>query len=533
MRKFFLINFIILISLLTVFAQEDKSRIPGIELPDFVITGKDVIAVKKSDKIKPEFVTTISENFIKPSYSPEELEISEFSLPIKKDLSFLDSTFFHNGYISAGLGRYSFPYVDALYGRPIENGLVRLKFSGFNNREYVDNSDRYGLKFGADLLYWTNIDSRFLPGTQIHASGEYGTDGYKFFASDNPTEKRSLNAGRINLNIKNEFNPNFLININLDDQITSIQQEPFNENNLNLKAQSLFKASFLNIGVAADYRNHSIKNYPDVKTGKDIFILRPTAGFQFTKIAKGSFGVTISNSGGDKFFNPYASVALKLSDALTLYGEYNATPEFYGPAHYLKQNIYLDVDSLSSVYFEKGLQYSVSVKYEFSRYYQIDGGLKFFSAKDYPYFADSYQKGKFILDKTDVTNISTYVNFLFYLGPYGEFYSSAEVNMLQNDSDDFIPYSPKLKLNAIYSYKFSESFIGSLRADYLSGRYADIQNKIKLDDYFNLGVDLNYIFNEQFDFFASFRNLLNTKNYLWYNYQEVPLNFLFGVKYKL
>lgn len=533
MRKLFLLSLLFVVSFISVYSQDDKSKIPGVELPDFVITGKDVIAVKKTDKIKPEFVTTISENFIKPSYSPEELEISEFSLPIKKDLSFLDSTYFYNGYISAGLGRYSFPFVDALYGKPVENGIVRFRFTGFNNREYVDNSDRYGLKAGADLLYWTNIDSRFLPGTQFHISGEYGTDGYKFFASDNPTEKRSLNAGRINLNLKNDFNSNFLFDITLDDQITSIQQEPFNENNLNLKAQTLLKVSFLNIGITADYRNHSIKNYPDVKTGKDIFILRPTAGFQFTKLAKGSFGVTISNSGGDKFFNPYASVAVRLSDEFTLFGEYNAMPEFYEPAHYLKQNIYLDVDSLSSIYFEKGLQYSVSVKYEFSRYYQIDGGLKFFSAKDYPYFVDSYQKGKFALAKSDVTSISPYVNFLFYLGPYGEFYSSAEVNMLTNDSDDFIPYSPKLKLNAIYSYKFSDSFTGSLRADYLSGRYADIQNKIKLDDYFNLGVDLNYIFNEQFDFFASFRNLLNTKNYLWYNYQEVPLNFLFGVKYKL
>ncbi len=533
MRKLIFIISVFAISLSTVFAQEDKPKVPGVELPDFVITGKDVIAVKKSDKIKPEFITTISENFIKPSYSPEELEISEFSLPIKKDLSFLDSTFFYNGYIAAGLGRYSFPLIDALYGKPIDNGILRFKFTGINNREYIDNSDRYGLLFGADLLYWTNTDSRFLPGTQIHASGEYGTDGYKFFASDNPTDKRSLNAGRINLNIKNEFNPNFLFDFALDDQITSIQQEPFSENNLNMKAQSLIKFSFLNIGVAADFRNHSIKNYPDVKTGKDIFIFRPTAGFQFTKIAKGSFGVTLSNSGGDKFFNPYASVAVRLSDALTLFGEYNPTPEFLGPSYYLKQNFYLDVDSLSSIYFEKSVQYSVSLKYEFNRYYQIDGGIKFLSAKDYPYFSDSYQKGKFVLSKTDVTNLSPYVNFLFYLGPYGEFYSSAEVNMLQNDSDEFIPYSPKLKLNAIYSYQFSESFIASLRADYLSGRHADIQNKSKLDDYFNLGVDLNYIFDKQFDFFASLRNLLNTKNYFWYNYQEMPLNFLFGVKYKL
>lgn len=533
MRKFFLLNLVFFFALISVLAQDDKSKVPGVELPDFIITGKDVIAVKKSDKIKPEFVTSISENFIKPSYSPEELEIREFSLPIKKDLNFLDSTFFYNGYIAAGLGRYSFPTLDALYGKPVDSGILRLKFSGYNNREYVDNSDRYALNAGADLLYWTNIDSRFLPGTQIHASGEYGTEGFKFFASDNPTEKRSLNSGRINFNIKNHFNPNFLFNLNLNDQITSIQQEPFNENNLTLKAQALFKVSFLNVGIAAEYNNHSIKNYPDVKTGKDIFIFRPTAGFQFTKIAKGSFGLTMSNSGGDKFFNPYASVAVRLSDELTLFGEYNAMPEFYGPSYFLRQNNFLDVDSLSSIYFEKGVQYSVFVKYEFGRYYQIDGGMKFFSAKDYPFFKDSYLKGKFALSKSDVTNISPYLNLLFYLGPYGEFYSSIEVNMLQDDSDNFIPNTPKLKLNAVYSYKFSDSFLGSLRADYFSGRYADIQNNIKLDDYFNLGFDLNYIFSEQFDFFASFRNIFNQKNYLWYNYQELPLNFLFGVKYKL
>lgn len=531
MRKI-LTLIILIIAVTTLYSQDDK-KILGIELPDFVITGKDVIAIKKAEKIKPDYITSISENFLKPDYSPEDLEIGNFSLPIKRDLNLLDSTYFHNGYIATGIGRYSLPFVDALYAKPIQNGILRFKLSGVNNRKYVENSDRYFLKGGADFLYWTDIDSRFFPGTQFHLSGEYGTAGYKFFASDNPTEKRSVNSGQISLNIKNDFNKHFLFNLNFVDNITSIQQEPFKENELKLNAQTLIRLSFFNLGVTADYRNHLIKNYPDVSTGDDIFIIRPTAGFQFTKVLKSSFGVIISNSGGNKFFNPYAAIAMRLSGALTLFGEYNATPEFYGPSYYLKQNPYLDVDSLSSVYFEKDIQYSVWVKYEFSRYYQFDGGLKFFSAKDYPFFADSYESGKFILSKTDVTYLSPFANFLFYLGPYGEFYGSAAFNILQNNDDKFIPYFPKLKLNGIYSYNFTDSFRGSLRADYFAGRYADIENKIKLNDYFNLGIDLNYIFSENFDLFASFRNLLNRKYSLWYNYQEMPLDFLFGIKFKL
>lgn len=65
-------------SILAVNAQDDKTKNPNVELPDFVITGKSQLNIKKVDKIKPDFVSSINEDFIKPTYSPEDLEIEIF-----------------------------------------------------------------------------------------------------------------------------------------------------------------------------------------------------------------------------------------------------------------------------------------------------------------------------------------------------------------------------------------------------------------------------------------------------------------------
>ena len=48
---------IISFSVLVINAQDDKSNNPNVELPDFVITGKSQLNIKKVDKIKPDFVS--------------------------------------------------------------------------------------------------------------------------------------------------------------------------------------------------------------------------------------------------------------------------------------------------------------------------------------------------------------------------------------------------------------------------------------------------------------------------------------------
>ncbi len=524
---------VIIFSSLVVFAQDDKTKNPNVVLADFLIRCNSLLYIKIVVMIIPDFVSSVNEDFIKPKYSPEELEIGDFSNPLKSDMSFLNDVSFYKGNIAAGVGLYTIPTVSANYAYPFTNGILEGTFNGDFVRAYEDNSDRYRTRLGFNFTYWSNIDGEVFPGTQFNINGDYGTTSYKFFASANPEERRSLNYGKFVFNIKNDFTKNFLFNLNLTDKVSNISQEVYKENNLRFKGDALLKFPVVNVGAAIDYRNHSITNLLGDNSGKDFLLLRPTAGLFFTKLIKGTFGWTFSHGAGETYNAIYASVALKLDKNITLFGEFAPTAEFISPGNFVIKNNYFNVDSAGSIYWEKSNALTASVKYEFDKYFQIDGGLKYYTSDAFPYFGTSSDSGKFDLHYADMKNISPYANFLFYLGPYGEFYSSVELSDIRDTDGNQIPYMPIFNLSASYSYKFKNGLTSIARMNYQSKRFADIKNKISIGDYFDLGLSFIYSFQPNLDLTLDINNLLNQKNYIWNGYREVPLNVIVGINYRL
>ncbi|UCH66055.1 MAG: hypothetical protein JSW63_02675, partial [Ignavibacterium sp.] len=187
--------FILFIPFLSIYSQDDQSSNPNVELPDFVITGQDVVSIIRTDKIKPELVSTITDNFVKPYHSPEELGLRQLSNPIKKELNIIDSTKYYNGSFKTGGGIYLLPEADLSYHVPFNNGLLNLGVGGFNQRAYVDYSDRFSFYGDAGIEYTISMDDNGLSGTNFLLNGNYTTSNYKLFASNKPETKRTKNAG--------------------------------------------------------------------------------------------------------------------------------------------------------------------------------------------------------------------------------------------------------------------------------------------------------------------------------------------------
>ena len=70
----------VIVLLITFYIAAQDS---GVELPDFVITGKDIVNVGKIQKIPPDFISTISETFLKPVFPSENLQMKEVKTPVK------------------------------------------------------------------------------------------------------------------------------------------------------------------------------------------------------------------------------------------------------------------------------------------------------------------------------------------------------------------------------------------------------------------------------------------------------------------
>ena len=87
---------ILLLSAALAYSQDTN---PNVELPDFVIFGKDIISVRKVDKLKPDYISTVSDEFLKPAYKPDYLDLAEISNPVETELSLLDSSDYRKGFI--------------------------------------------------------------------------------------------------------------------------------------------------------------------------------------------------------------------------------------------------------------------------------------------------------------------------------------------------------------------------------------------------------------------------------------------------
>jgi len=515
---------------LNVSAQEN----PNVELPDFIIMGKDVISVQGAQKINPEFVSTISEQFFKPVFSPEELEVRDLSSPVRGDLNVMDSLNFLRGKLDFAAGIYSLPTTDLTYHLPFENFLASGKFKGEYHRAHVDNSERYLVNGGLNFLFTTSNQSTFLPGTQFKLNGEFGSSAFKFYAVNNPL-KRTLNQGNFSFAILNQSNRNITFDLSVEDDLTSINEENYNENILSLKGLTKVNFSIFNIGASVVYKkqfltiNTTPPNIPNNDVS-DFFSIRPSAGINISDAIKAAGGFSYSQSGERSYAAPFASISFKLNEYFSLFGEYSPHAEFITSNELLKENRYYEPQNFYNLFFEKRNSFTASAKFEYDKYYQVNAGVRYFSSPKYPFFADSGSSGRFYLATANANNITAFADFLFHPGPFGIFYGGVEVSDTKS-SGDFVPYHPQLKLSASYSYEFDFGLTPQINLSYVSERHTSITNTSTLPGYVDLGFKIFYKIVPEFLFTVELSNLLSDDIYFWNGYKETPLDIAAGFRY--
>ncbi len=517
---------LILFSAVLIFSQDDKSKNPNVELPDFVITGQDVISIKRAIKIKPDFISTVTEKFVKPVHSPEELGLRQLSDPIKEDLILLDSTAFSNGSLSAGAGIYILPEANLNYTYPFHNGILKADLGGMYQRDYIENSDRYSFYGGAGIEYSLGVIDKSLPGTQFLLGGDYYSLAYKLFASNNPEQKRTKNEGNYYLGIKSTAGKVFIFDLQFDDYVTSLVEDNFNENLINLNGFARLQLSDIGLGIKTNYQKQFFTTDSLDNIGFNYFFFRPTVSFELFNSVKAEVGYTFTNSADQSFNNIFASFGLRISKNIILLGEFSPNAEFVTSGMLLRKNDYFDPLMFDNLFYRKSNYFDVAVKYEYERYYQIDAGLRYFKSGNLPYFIDSNKSGQFDIATADAKNYNAYLNLSFHFGPYGVLYGSFDYFRVRDNNGNKIPYQPNLKGNITYGYEFIRGLLGEVLVDYYSDRFTDIPNTTKLNSFFNLGFKLTYKLQETFILKLEMDNLLNRDIFLWQGYMEKPFDVL-------
>ncbi|MBV6419448.1 MAG: hypothetical protein DAHOPDDO_00667 [Ignavibacteriaceae bacterium] len=528
MMKYLLV--ILLISCSVILPQGEN---PNVELPDFVILGKDVISVRKVDKLKPDYISTVSDDFLKPAYKPDFLEVAEISNPVESELSRLDSANFRKGFLEFKAGLNQLPAGRLNYVFPYTGGMIYGFVSGYNQRAYQENSDKQNLHGGLDFSYSLPTDINVLPGTRFKLSGDHSKNIFKFFGSNDPERKRNLNIGNTSLNIQNLYMKEFNFDLRSGGEFTYADDEKFNESIFYVDLFTRLRFAKFNINLSGLYQHQNLSTDSLSDANTDGYYFRPTASLEIFKKVMLEAGITFSASKGDNLNGLFASGSAEVAKNLILFAEYSPIGEYLTAGKFLRNNYYYDQQDLNRVFFKKKNKIRATIKYEYDRYYQIDGGIEFYDADNLPYYNNINNSGYFEVITTDATSWDIFLNMLYHLGPFGYFYGSANYLNVQDSDSRIIPYIPNFKASLIYGYVFSTEWKAETKLDYFSERYADIENtdSRKLPGNFDLSLKVDYSFQENFGVFFELNNIFNTKRTLWEGYQEAPIDALLGINY--
>jgi hypothetical protein len=515
------------------FAQDEKKPDQNVELPEFVITGTEAVSVEKAKKMEPDFGTTLSEEFLKPILSPEQLELKTFVNPIKENINLSDSVHYMNGRFNAGIGSVYVPKADILVTAPFNGGIFEWFANAGNQIAYVKNSEKYDIGGGLNLSLFNSNNSSFLPGTEYKIHSNYALSSYKFYGSAvYPLERRTLNSGDVSVRINNYLDDYFIFAASVEDEFNALKDENFSENFLQFKGYGKFTLASFNLSFDVVLKEQFLTNNNLNSYRVGFGGIAPRIGLNISDAFKIDLGLNYSQTSGKNYFTPSASAAFKFNDKVSFFGEYTPHADLLSASSFINKNPYLNSASLTGAYVRYGNALKLAVKYEYEKYFQVNGGLKLLSSAGMPYYKSSNVSGKFDVAYDDARILTAFADMLFHMGPFGYFYGNFEFNSANDASGNSLPYVPGSLASLIYGYNFQTVNLNSeIILNYYSAVYTGIPNLIKLKNNADLGIKLAYQYKPMFLFTLEFSNLLSQENYKWIAYKEMPLNVTAGISF--
>lgn len=525
-----LIVFLLIILADLCHAQSDQQ---GIELPDFVITGKQSVNVPIAVKKKPEFIPTLSKQFFTPQFAPDELPllISSQTISFKPDIKTFDQ--FFNGSLKIQLGRYSFPVGELSMSKSLDNYLFNARAWGSNIREYISNAGYNTSGISMTHEFFISTKSDFLPGTVFKLTAQYSRDSYKFYASPVPDLMRESNNGSGQFSISSSLNRWVNYGAGIKGNFLSLNENGFRESVMNPYALFDIKMNGFKLGFAGTWVRQSLQGNLSGVNNYNFYSVEGSIKIVPINSLLISFGVGYSGYEKDNFFTSFALAQYQIDKNFSFDAEFKPHANFYTTQDLLKRNLYYNL-GLSDNAFEKVKNDFVGMlKYENDKYLTITASSGFSQTENFIYFNDALNPGKFDLNSVSEAKIFFgKLDMYYYTNIYGYFMGEVTIQDSKDQSGNKIPYQPGVASTLTYGYDFDFGLGIKARYKLAFNVYTDLANTNKLSDYHDLSLSFSYELLKGFKVTADFQNILNKSNFVWRQYQEKPFDILAGIEYR-
>jgi len=521
-------NFIVIVVLLIcTFYLKGQTASQPLELPNFIIEGKEQIDVQIGTKQTPYFPTYLERGAI-DSLILVEKPRNYIIFPVKYPETIIGRKF-PAGFLSASLGSFLTANLNFGYSTNFQDYDIFSYGEFRTSRGHLENAGYTKLKLGAQSEYLAPEKFYIFGGSKTTTNLSFEYIDYKLYAISKAPGRNQMNfdvkivsdgnfegfdfrtGGILNLfhqgTSGNDLNENTIAGFL---EILKFEQNNHFGGKITIDLRSLEGNSANFFEVSGFYKFEY--NQTDI---------RPEIGVQLARSTKGNSRPMVLVGLGFK---------KSLNESIEFFGNFSnklknkSFTQFAFENPYLSDTNFLDFTNLSEI--------SGNLKFQPTRNHTTTFGAKFIYAKRYPVFSNSTIE-TFRIDYLDATFFQIYAEGYRIVPSIGDFSGRIDLNISTLTSNKKeVPYTPLIKVRLDFRRKFFEKVFWNAFAEYIGKRYADTENQIQLDAYNNIGFLIEYSISHLW--FASFeiQNLLNSNVMVWNNYKERGLNFKFNLTYK-
>ncbi len=522
--------FILLILADLAIAQNDQQ---GIELPDFVITGKQSMNIPVAYKKKPELIPTLSKDFFTPQFTPGELPllISSQTIFFKPDIKTIDE--FYNGSLKIQLGRYSFPVGELSITKSLDNYLFNARAWGSNIRNYISNSGFNTSGISMTHEFFVSTKSDFLPGTIFKVFAQYSRNSYKFYASPTPALLRESNKGTGQFSVSSSLNRWVDYSTGVDVNLLSLNESGFRETVINPFAVFDVKMNNFKAGFSGIYKRQMLQGNLSSTNNYNYYSAEGYIKIVPVNLLLLSAGISYSAYEKDNFLAPFVTMQYRIDRNFSLDVEYKPHANFYAVQDLIGRNLYYNLGVKDNAFEKVKNSFVGMLKYENDRYLTITFSGGYNRTENFSYFSDAVNYGKFDLRfLTEAKIFFGKLNMYYYTGIYGYFMGDLTIQDTKDQSGGKIPYQPAARSTLEYGYDFN--FGLGIKAKYKMAFnvYSGIASTNRLQDYHDWSLSFLYELMKGFKITADFQNILNRSNFVWRQYRNKPFDILAGIEYR-
>ncbi len=516
--------------------QREEAKLPQIDLPEFMITGNDVVSAPDGGKHaydgqsgfipEPGAVAT-SRDVLTPELGYGTKDKVGFTSPVEG----------FNGKVTAGYASYVTPFFDAWFGKDFGAADFLLKAgykssAGFSRM--TDFRTGYGVISGGTYL---SKNTGLFTGARIQGGLKFSGDTYFPYGSITPNLQRSVNRFSSSVSLNSDIQDLFsyastfhLRSTSLVDQVRTREIQlgldvsaSKDIEGIDVKGDMAWWTSFydspsklnnpffMQAGVSGRYHVHEDV---DLTGGLAMYVMR---GSDLNTKAK---------------LYPKLGVSWYVEKQLTLFARFDPFVQRADMSQLIEVNPYLKND-ISVRHPEYFVQLSIGAETELAKSVKANAVLQYKRVRNLATFLDEQNSGLWNAEYAGIVRMLEFTVDV-HADVTGQDYVGGSLTLRESNNSEngnTVPYLPSTVISGMYTHRFPFNLSVGTTLRVNSSQYADAGGVRMLRAFILADVQAEYVLMKPLTVSFGITNLFNQPHSWWYGYAGRPRTAAISASY--